>query len=67
MQFLSSRPNTPMPFVPRHGKTLSQGFALDNGKENGHLAIPKPTSTVQSGPDAVSVLEVKANGVTKEE
>jgi hypothetical protein len=54
-----------MPFVPRHGKTLSQAAAdFDSRKENGQLAIPKPTSTVQSGPDAVSVLEVKANGAS---
>ena len=47
-----------MPFRPTHGKTLSQGFEL----ENGYLGIEKPALAVQSAPDATSVVESKING-----
>jgi hypothetical protein len=57
-QFITSRPNTPMTFHPTHGRTLSRGHEL----ENGHLVVGKPMPTVQSRPDAVSLLEAKANG-----
>jgi len=59
--FISSRPNTPIPFRPlKHGVNLSQDLDLE--RSNGNLAIPKANGTAKSGPDAVAVLEAKANG-----
>ena len=51
-----------MPFRPisQHGAKPSQDIDL-NGTSD--LAIPKPANGApKSGPDAVSVLEAKANG-----
>lgn len=45
---------------------MSQDLDLNGSpkspRENG-LSIPKPNGTPRSGPDAVSVLEAKANGM----
>lgn len=57
---MASRPTTPLLF---RGKQDKQDLDTENStKENGGLAIPKPTRTSKSGPDAVSVLEAKVNG-----
>ncbi|KAM3075928.1 2-isopropylmalate synthase (Alpha-isopropylmalate synthase) (Alpha-IPM synthetase) [Clarireedia jacksonii] len=67
--FVASRPTTPLLFKGKHGPSLSRDFDLNGShsprspKENGSLNIPKPTSAPKSGPDAVSVLESKANGL----
>ncbi|KAH8597723.1 hypothetical protein B0O99DRAFT_616632 [Bisporella sp. PMI_857] len=61
--FVSSRPNTPLLRKGR-GRTLSQlGGSPLSGKENGILSIPKPNGAPKSGPDSVSVLEAKVNGL----
>lgn len=55
---MASRPTTPLLF-----RGNKQDLDTENStKENGGLAIPKPTRTSKSGPDAVSVLEAKVNG-----
>ncbi|PQE07114.1 2-isopropylmalate synthase protein [Rutstroemia sp. NJR-2017a BVV2] len=67
--FVASRPSTPLLFKGKHGPTLSRDLDLDGSpsprspKENGSLNVPKPNSAPKSGPDAVSVLEAKANGL----
>jgi len=45
---------------------MSQDLDLNgspSSRPNGGLAIPKANGTLKSGPDAVSVLEAKANGM----
>jgi 2-isopropylmalate synthase len=70
LQFIASRPSTPLLFKGKHGPTLSRELDSDGApsprsppKENGGLNVPKPNSAPKSGPDAVSVLEAKANGL----
>lgn len=63
--FITSRPNTPLLLRGRHGPSLSQDLDLNGSpKSNGSsLSIPKPNGASMSGPDAVSILEAKANGM----
>jgi 2-isopropylmalate synthase len=43
---------------------MSQDLDLNGSpKSNGSLSIPRPNGVPKSGPDAVSVLEAKANGM----
>ncbi len=46
---------------------MSQDLDLNSSpkspKANGNLNIPKPNGVPKSGPDAISVLEAKANGM----
>ena len=61
---MSSRPNTPLLFRGKHGSSMSQDLDLNGApKSNGSLTIPKPNGAPKSGPDAISVLEAKANGI----
>ena len=65
-QFVTSRPNSPLLLKSRHGPSISQDLDLNgspSSRTNGGLAIPKANGTPKSGPDAVSVLEAKANGM----
>jgi 2-isopropylmalate synthase len=77
-QFMATRPNTPLLLKGKHGSKMSQDLDLNssrggsplsspktssNEKEHDTLAIPKPNGAPKSGPDAVSVLEAKANGM----
>ncbi|KUJ23352.1 2-isopropylmalate synthase [Mollisia scopiformis] len=65
--FMTSRPNTPLLLRGKHGSRMSQDLDLNGSpkslKANGNLSIPKPNGVPKSGPDAVSVLEAKANGM----
>ncbi|KAH6667531.1 hypothetical protein B0J14DRAFT_180979 [Halenospora varia] len=63
--FITSRPNTPLLLRGKHGPSLSQDLDLNGSPKSngGGLSIPKPNGTPKSGPDAVSVLESKANGM----
>jgi len=65
--FMTSRPNTPILLRGKHGPRLSQELDLNGSaghpKTNGSLSIPKPNGVPKSSPDAVSVLEAKANGL----
>ena len=61
--------NSPLPnrLRGKHGSKLSQDFDL-NGSAGGvkgdkTLSVPVPNGAPKSGPDAVSVLEAKANGM----
>lgn len=65
--FVASRPNTPLLLRGKHGSKMSQDLDLDQAsprspKSNG-LAIPKPNGTPKNGPDAISILEARANGM----
>ncbi|KAB8294759.1 hypothetical protein EYC80_006721 [Monilinia laxa] len=61
--FVASSPTAPLFFNGEQGASISSDLDCDNSaKENGGLAIPKPTTAAKSGPDAVSILEAKANG-----
>ncbi|KAF7952553.1 uncharacterized protein EAE97_002050 [Botrytis byssoidea] len=60
--FMASRPTTPLLLKGKNGVSTSRDVNSDDSqKENGGLAIPKPTTAAKSGPDAVSVLEAKVN------
>ncbi|TVY78379.1 2-isopropylmalate synthase [Lachnellula suecica] len=60
----TSRPNTPLLLRGKHGPSMSQELNLNGSpKSNGSVSIPKPNGPPKSGPDAVSVLEAKANGM----
>lgn len=60
--FVASRPTTPLFLKGKHGSAPSQDLDLNGSpKANGSLPIPKPNGAPRSGPDAVSVLEAKAN------
>jgi len=65
--FVTSRPNTPLLLRGKHGSRMSQDLDLNSSpkspKTNGSLNIPKPHGVPKSGPDAISVLEAKANGM----
>lgn len=62
--FVTSRPNTPLLFRGKHGSAPSQDLDLNGSpKSNGPLSIPQPNGASKSGPDAVSILEAKANGM----
>ncbi len=52
LQFISSRPNTPMPFRPKRSDT----------HDNVDLSGLKLDGSPKAGPDAVAVLEAKVNG-----
>lgn len=63
---MATRPNTPLLLRGSHGSKMSQDLDLNGSpkaKENGTLSIPKPNGPPKSGPDAISVLESKANGM----
>lgn len=62
-QFVSTRPNTPLLIRGKPSRTFSQDDIAQNGKANGGLSIPRPNGAPKSGPDAISVLEAKANGM----
>lgn len=62
LQFMASRPATPLLLKGKNGASTSRDVDFDvSQQENGGLAIPKPTTAAKSGPDAVSVLEAKVN------
>jgi len=65
--FMSSRPTTPLLLKSKHGSRMSVELDLNGSprspKANGSLTVPKPNGVPKSGPDAVSVLEAKANGM----
>ncbi|KAH9224667.1 hypothetical protein DL95DRAFT_378306 [Leptodontidium sp. 2 PMI_412] len=65
--FITTRPNTPLLLRGKHGASMSQDLDLNSSpkspRANGDLSIPKPNGTPRNGPDAVSVLEAKANGM----
>ncbi|CZR51681.1 probable 2-isopropylmalalate synthase [Phialocephala subalpina] len=65
--FMSSRPTTPLLLKSKHGSRMSVELDLNGSprspKANGSLTVPKPNGVPKSGPDAVSVLETKANGM----
>jgi len=62
--FLSTRPNTPLLIRGKPSRSLSQeGLGSPLAKENGNISIPKPNGAPKSGPDAISILEAKANGM----
>jgi 2-isopropylmalate synthase len=58
IQFISSRPNTPIPFRPKHGPKLSEDLDLVNGG----LSVPKPSKGLPNGQQTVSTLEAKVDG-----
>jgi 2-isopropylmalate synthase len=72
MQFVASRPNTPLLLRNKHESKMSQDLDLNGSprsprsprsKENGTISVPQPNGVPKSGVDAVSVLEAKANGI----
>ena len=66
VQFIASRPSTPLFIGGKSTKTISQdSIGLDGspkGSANGPV-IPTPNRAPKGGPGAVSILEAKANGV----
>jgi 2-isopropylmalate synthase len=66
LQFMTSRPNTPLLLRGKHGASLSQDLDLNGSPKSpktNRLSIPKPNGVPTSGPDAISILEAKANGM----
>ncbi|XMA09189.1 hypothetical protein WAI453_001980 [Rhynchosporium graminicola] len=75
--FITTRPNTPLLLRGKHGASMSQDLDLNGSprsplsplsptareRESVNLSIPKPKTTPRSGPDAISILETKANGM----
>jgi 2-isopropylmalate synthase len=64
IQFVTSRSSTPLLLRGKHARAPSQDLDLNGAlKTAGGVAIPKPNAPPKSGPDAVGVLEAKANGM----
>lgn len=65
--FISSRPTTPLLLRGKHGSRMSVELDLNGSpkspKANGSLSVPKPNGVPESGPNAISILEAKANGM----